>query len=116
MPALGLLSPVTNLSLLLEFDGAAYGQSRDLEPCHDANPRVSCFSLRVCCWLLAAAEQAPRVAGLTSALELSHHASVLAALNIWALIGDQDVRVYTDSLARLMRTVQCDGCSPGRPP
>ena len=35
---------------------------------------------------------------------------------MWAIIGDQDVRVYTDALVRLMRAVQCAGCADGPHP
>jgi len=73
--ALGLLSPVTNLSLLYEFDGAATKQIL----------------------------QAPNT-------------TLLAQRNVWAIIGDEDTRVYTDSMVSFMRHMQCSGCHPGPHP
>lgn len=76
--AIGMLSPVTQLSLLTEFDG-------------DDNST------------------------LTASLSLLNksYTDRLIEKNIWAIIGDQDTRVYTDSLVRTMRQVECTGCSPG---
>jgi len=73
--AVGLLSPVTNLSLLTEFDGASLKPM--LQPAN---------------------------------------ATVLSQRNMWAIIGDQDTRVYTDAMVSLMRQVQCSGCQRGPHP
>jgi pimeloyl-ACP methyl ester carboxylesterase len=35
----------------------------------------------------------------------------LATKNVWAIIGDRDTRVGTDSLVQLMRKMQCSGCT-----
>lgn len=75
---LGMLSPVTNLSLLSEFQ---------TQPADSPGGR------------------------LVRSLDLFSRASELVEHNIWAIIGDQDVRVFTDSCVRLLRTIQCSGCA-----
>eukprot|EP00940_MAST-03C_sp_MAST-3C-sp2_P000906 g906.t1 len=74
---LGMLAPVTNLTLLDEFDGYSGSLADSLS------------------------------------LIRPEYASRLIDRNIWAIIGDQDTRVYTDSLVQTMRSIQCFGCNPG---
>ena len=78
--AAGLLSPVTNLTLLEEFDGYSGTLAHTLS------------------------------------LALPANAAQLADKNIWAIIGDQDVRVYTESLIQTMRQIQCTNCEQGPHP
>jgi pimeloyl-ACP methyl ester carboxylesterase len=78
--AVGLLSPVTNLSLLTEFAGENASMQRSLRQ-----------------------------------LDIAVQAPVLASKNIFALIGDEDPRVFTDSCVDAMRTVQCHGCGAKGP-
>ena len=73
--ALGLLSPVTNLSLLEEFNAENATMQKILRP-----------------------------------LDVQRQVARLAPKNIFAVIGDEDPRVFTDSCVRLMRAVQCYGC------
>ena len=73
----GLMSPVTNLTLLLEFDGYAGTLADSLS------------------------------------LSSAKFTAQLVGKNIWSIIGDQDTRVYTDSLVTTMRRIQCFGCQPG---
>ena len=75
--AAGLMSPVTNLTLLEEFDGYVGNLANKL------------------------------------ALSTPQNAAQLANKNVWAIIGDQDVRVYTDSLIETMRHIQCTGLGGG---
>ena len=79
--AVGLFSPVTNLSLLTEFS---------VPP----EPPAAQAKLRL--------------------TDLEAFSSQLSErLNVFAIIGDEDTRVYTNSLVKLMRAVQCDRCQDG---
>lgn len=78
--AVGLLSPVTNLSLLSEFAAENRSMQTILRP-----------------------------------MDVAAQAAKLAPKNIFAIIGDEDPRVFTDSCVSMMRTVQCWGCDKTGP-